>query len=552
MHIVIAFLVAAAPLAGEKIQREAEDRARAEVVDLLRTLCPEQCVLLSVRAQMDEEQIAGDPSPGFDAPGARTIPVVRALNANIVVDQRLPMQFRTRLKSLIANRLKTAGAPVEVALEQVSFPVKNPPYLEAREPPPLAAQAPQRPPEPDAPKIAAATPVPRLQDKLIEQAPLLTVIALLGAVVLILGLLVYLVARRQQVDPLFETLPLENAQMTASPQAEPFREAFPAVRLRKLEKQLADDRVLRNAVVREALGRGEHTLVARWVRELGDFLLDDLRGDGTLARPLAAVAVEVTRVADPASRAAALQELEGRTLASRLLRGGDASAFAFLEGVREDAFIATLKGISAGAQEVALRLAPAALRAAALREMSPVQRQQIALAWVRKPDVSAQYALAAADELRARLTDLHAGPAELDRALADLLDSLSREEQDALVEQLRREGDPRAFSGLITESALAHAPPDLLGASVLAVGPARLVTYLSGAEDGIRADLLSACPPRLRREAEEELALRPAVSHEDFIAARRELLKHVREETVKRGLKPADVRAWRPRVVQTP
>ena len=114
MHIVIAFLVAAAPLAGEKIQREAEDRARADVVDLLRTLCPEQCVLLSVRAQMDEEQIAGDPSPGFDAPGARTIPVVRALNANIVVDQRLPMQFRTRLKSLIANRLKTAGAPVEV------------------------------------------------------------------------------------------------------------------------------------------------------------------------------------------------------------------------------------------------------------------------------------------------------------------------------------------------------------------------------------------------------------------------------------------------------
>ncbi|MCA1827541.1 MAG: hypothetical protein LC689_11480, partial [Myxococcales bacterium] len=386
----------------------------------------------------------------------------------------------------------------------------------------------------------------------VEQAPLLAVIVLLGAVVLTLGVLVYLAARRQPGDSLFETLAPENAQSPASSQPESPREAFPAVRLRKLEKQLADDRVLRNAVVREALGRGEHMLVARWVRELGDFLLDDLRGDGTLARPLAAVAVEVTRAADPASRAAALQELEGRTLASRLLRGGDASSFAFLEGVREEAFITALKGISPGAQEVALRLAPAPLRAAALREMPATQRQQIALAWVRRPDVSAQYALAAADELRARLADLHAGPADLDRALADLLDSLSREEQDALIDQLRREGDPRAFSGLITESALAHAPADLLGASALSVGPARLVTYLSGAEEGIRTDLLSACPPRLRREVEEELALRPGVSHEEFVAARRELLKHVREETVKRGLKPADVRAWRPRVVQTP
>lgn len=551
MQILIAFLVAAAPLAGEKMQRAAEEHARAEVADLLRTLCPEQCVLLSVRAQMDEEQVSGDPSPGFDAPGARTVPVVRGLNASIVVDQRLPMQFRTRLKTLIANRLKTGGAPVEVGLEQVAFPVKNPPYLEAREPPPQAPQQQQPPQTEQQPKVAAATPVPRLQDKLIEQAPLLAVIVLLGAVVLALGVLVYLAARRQQQEPLLEALPMENVPPQA-PRAEPATESFPAVRLRKLEKQLADDRVLRNAVVREALGSGEHALVARWVRELGDFLLDDLRGDGALAGPLAAVAVEVARPADPATRAAALQALEGRTLASRLSRAGDASAFAFLEGVREEAFIAALKGISAGAQEVALRLAPAALRAAALREMSPAQRQQIALAWVRRPDVSAQYALAAADELRARLADQHAGPADLDRALADLLDSLSREEQDALIDQLKREGDPRAFSGLITESALAQAPADLLGAAVLGVAPARLVAYLAGAEERIRTDLLSACPARLRREVEEELALRPGVSRDDFLAARRELLGNLREETVKRGLKPADVRGWRPRVVQTP
>ena len=51
----------------------------------------------------------------------------------MLVDQRLPAPFRTRVKTLIAQRLKGAGYPSEIALEQVSFPVKNPPYLEARE-----------------------------------------------------------------------------------------------------------------------------------------------------------------------------------------------------------------------------------------------------------------------------------------------------------------------------------------------------------------------------------------------------------------------------------
>ena len=49
MHLLIATLLAAAPLAGAKLQQDAEERARADVADLLRVLCPEQCVLLSVR-----------------------------------------------------------------------------------------------------------------------------------------------------------------------------------------------------------------------------------------------------------------------------------------------------------------------------------------------------------------------------------------------------------------------------------------------------------------------------------------------------------------------
>ena len=176
-------------------------------------------------------------------------------------------------------------------------------------------------------------------------------------------------------------------------------------------------------------------------------------------------------------------------------------------------------------------------------------RSEIALAWVRKPELSAQYALAAADELRERLAGLHAGPADADRALGDLLDSLAREEQDALLDQLRREGGGRAISGLLTESAIEHAPVELLGAALLGVSPARLVAYLSAADAAAREHVLTACPAQVRREVEEELALRPGTSREDFFAARRELLARLKQETSRRGLEPADMRAWRPRVV---
>src|SRR2546423_14364488 len=195
MHFLIATVLAAAPLAGAKLQQDAEDRARADVADLLRVLCPEQCVLLSVRAQMDEEEIGGTVTPGFDAPGARTVPVVRSVQASVLVDQRLPAPFRTRVKTLIAQRLKGAGYPSEIALEQVSFPLKNPPYLEAQPKPPEPPPAPAAAPEP--PKVAAATPVgPRLQEKLLEQAPMLAVRAILGGGGLALGALLYLPPRR--------------------------------------------------------------------------------------------------------------------------------------------------------------------------------------------------------------------------------------------------------------------------------------------------------------------------------------------------------------------
>src|ERR1700682_4271810 len=98
MFTLIALLVAAAPTAGAKMQREGEDRARADAAPLLRALCAAQRFLLSVQARIDDEDVGGQTTPGFDPAGARTVPVLRAISASVLIDPRLPTAFRWRMK----------------------------------------------------------------------------------------------------------------------------------------------------------------------------------------------------------------------------------------------------------------------------------------------------------------------------------------------------------------------------------------------------------------------------------------------------------------------
>jgi hypothetical protein len=354
---------------------------------------------------------------------------------------------------------------------------------------------------------------------------------LLAVVAMFLGALFFLAARRSR-EPAFEALDAEPALAEAAGVPQP-QAAFAEPRRRKLELALHDERVVRNAVVREALDRGETPLVARWVREMGDFLLDDLRGDAGAASALAAVASEIVRAGpDPGS----LAVLEGRVIAARLshaAESGDA-AFAFLEGVRDDAFGTACGDLSAAALDAALRFAPARLRSGALEGLSVEQRHKLAVSWATSPEVPVSQAIAAAEELRERLARIGGGPLQAHRALSDLVDSLPRAEQDSLVERIRRESG-RVPAAFLTESALSTAPADAVGAAVLGVPVATVATYLSAADPDLRERVLSACPPRLRRELEEELQVRTTASRGDFSSARRDLLAHLREEMGRRS-----------------
>src|SRR5262249_53879789 len=161
-----------------KVKSEAEDRARAEVADLLRTLCPEQCVLLSVEARVEEETSADAP-PGFEAvtPGAK-LPVLRSLAASVLLDEELPSAFRTRAKALEAERIGTLGAQPSVNVQTVKFPPRNAPHLDAQEPPKKDDLVPKAPEAKDVPETSRWE---RAQEHLAESAPLLAV-ALLAAV----------------------------------------------------------------------------------------------------------------------------------------------------------------------------------------------------------------------------------------------------------------------------------------------------------------------------------------------------------------------------------
>jgi hypothetical protein len=328
-------------------------------------------------------------------------------------------------------------------------------------------------------------------------------------------------------------------------------------RTHRLSRALAEERALRNAVLREALARGETAHVAAWVRELGDFLLEDLRGDPALAPKLAELAGEVVRAgkASASARAMALLELEGRVIAARLSRaaGSADEAFLFLESVQPDRFAAACADLPAETLEVALRFSPQHLREAALPLLTAEQREQVALSWARRPTLPEALARAAAARLRERLDETAGGPSQTERMLAELLEPLPRGQQDALLEKLRREGGARVSRGLLTESALLAAPRDLLEPALLAVPPARLVVYLAGCEPALRDQLLAACPARLQAELREELRVTAARKPDEVIAVRRELLQRLREEADRAGFPLAELGAAgeRPRLLST-
>lgn len=556
--LLLSHTALASPTASQALRQESENRAREELGDLLRALCPEQCVLLSLQAKVEEEQV-GEVAPGFEAvsPGA-SVPVLRGLDASVLVDAQLPSSFRVRLKTLAAERLKSLGVTAKVSIESVPFPPRNAPHLQAPErptAPPPPTPAPETTPESPPPASEPSAPDEALHDQLLAAAPLLAVVALLALTLLLLGGMLVLAVRRQPspADYFLPEPPAQAPPAATSSVSDAGNQHFAADRLRRLERQLVEDRSLRARVVREALARGEVAAVAGWVRVLGEFLLEDLRGDASMAGPLAALAQELVKPAQQ-DDGASMAELQGRVIATRLSRAPETAeeSFDFLEGVTADRFIGAVKGLSPRALEVAVRFAPPHLRSAALAALPFATREQLALAWAKEPQVSVGYAQSVAEELKARIGSTAGSDGQAHALLGELLDSLDRTAQDGLLEKLRAEGNANLAASLASESMLLTVPADALASALLAVPPDVLLGYARQAEPDLRERVLAGCPPRVRRELEEELALAAPSARSEFFDARRILLARVREELSLRSGGWQDPQTdERPRLVST-
>src|SRR5258708_33192382 len=124
---LVAMLIAAAAASSQPasaLRTQTEDRVRAELFDLIRSLCPEQCVLLTVRAGIEEQAVIGaDLQPGFQA---LSTPVktlgVRTVGATVLLDKALPQTFRSRFMQPASARLAGLAARDSVREKNVNGP----------------------------------------------------------------------------------------------------------------------------------------------------------------------------------------------------------------------------------------------------------------------------------------------------------------------------------------------------------------------------------------------------------------------------------------------
>jgi flagellar motor switch protein FliG len=525
-----------------------EERARAEVVELLNALCPGQCVLLSVSAQVAWER-PPDALPALTAPD-EDVATLRGVRAQVAVDAALAKPFRDRLQELVTQRLRGLGAPARVGVETVPFPPRRvdgeaagaPPALPAAPqpqiitlqlPPPSSGRAGAPAPGGEDEAVAPArglSPRERALESLATAAPWLVVAAMASATLLCALILATLALRRGPRSAAATAVHPAPSGAARKVDADGRREDAERERiLRRIDllESVARDPSGAAWVLRQALARGESRRVGLWLRELGTPLVElaanDAAQDPELVEVLCAASVDAREAAE------ALSNLQGRLTAARLGRAaaGASTAFDFLRGQAADRVAAALEALSPGERAVALRLCPDPVRAEVLPRLGLGERRALAVRWATQQEPAPTEVARAAEALKgalARTADTGAARA----ALVELVSSLPPPEQRALVAELTRV-DPALASDLVVEGTLAELPGAVVARAAMQVPPGQLAGFLAAAEAEVRTAVLAALPASLQRDLEEELAHCAAPPPVEVQRARRALLRAVQD-----------------------
>lgn len=539
---------------AERMRVDLRRQATQAATDVLRQHCPDRCQLLAVTAEVDEGQPLAHVQPGFEelSPLVRDVRP-RGVDVQVLVDARLPADFRRDLLGLLKARLKAVGAPVTVRTEAVPFPQPPPMVLPPITQPQDKPAPPPAPPEPpDKPAPPPFDPTTAFLQRLIEASPWLLGILLVG----LLGVLLLRAVRgpsredgddRSDADADDPDAPARPPPPVREPVAGPPLETLTA----RLATELHDNPRLRTAMFREMLLSGADDKLAACVRLLGPGIAEGLKEDPecrqALRRVSAALRQETTALPEEEARRL-LRELDGNLVAAKLETGHGPveEAFAFLDQLSPAQFRRLVESSSPKAQGAALRFAPSFLREAALEGLAPGRRRALFVATAEARTPGAPELADLADELR--LASARLGPggdvAGLE-LLGDLLDSQGETEQEALLDSLAARPAVRQalLARLCSEATLAEVGDDVLAAVAGNVELVAFVDFLRGAGPDLKERFLAASPRQIATALREELSLAVTVPPSKFAAARRLVMRAARAALEERGIVLAEINA---------
>ena len=532
------------------LESHVREDVQRRVAPVLEEMAPGQAELkyIDVRVNRPTALPAGA-APGFEDLTPGTEFVAERIEVALVLDSKLPPQFRKDLKNLIKARLDALDVPTEVTDSVIAFPTPRPQPQSPREPSPYPyPPAPQPPPQPahaGQPAAPSATPAPPPAEPAAPRGvpwAFAIGLAVLGLLVgaLIFALMAALAAARRRESQV-ATAPGASAGGTADGKS-----AAAAIdHLPEVRRTLREDRVLARRVMRELLLENQVETVAAAVELVGPGIVEDLRGDPACAAPLREAAALLVAASRPTDSRDVAERLHRRILKHRMVGSDDPveQEFAFLLGVSPARLAALLQPEHATVCAAVLRYTPGHLRAAYLESCTADERAALAAAIASPKGLSREHLMDVAATLRARaieLAHLDAGETgEIDLAV-ELIEERPPAEQADMLDAMRR-ADParaRAIEGaLISDATFELVPEDVLSTAVMAVPTDTLARFLRAAPAAVGARTMGALPATVAAALQEDLSLAMTASPRETAETRRALFAALRAALRARGLR---------------
>jgi hypothetical protein len=535
--------------AVDKERQSVESQARRTVRSLFDRLCPGRCELVDLSAQMKSPQTVAGVEPGFGGGGAggQVFDVEpKSVDVTVLVDSKLPGNFKQNLPRMIEYQLGDLAPEVNVRRESLDFPEPqnrpSPPEQSEeqnrrRRPPRRRPKMrPKAEPESDEQKDEEQSAEDEEDEKAADaekkDEPRLgfwgrffeDVTPWIGPILLVIAM--FLLARPliRQFGALGDRRRPEPSGAGAGGTGD-----GSGVDVEALRGQLTESRAVKNRVLRRWVEE-DPGAVADLVRLLGPTILEDLKADDTLRAELSEVSEMVAERREPLSEDESKQvvrEARARIRAAKLTHDGQAldADWNFLEGISVATLQRIMRSCDTREKVHVVGQLPDSLRSSYLESLGADQRKELFLA-AGSQELGKQESRALASRLRQTADEYgHIGAeAEGQAALVvDMLESLDLDEQEETLRDLentRTEVAEAAMSRVCLMSTILHVPEALVAEALHRMPVDQLADVLRESNEKIRRRVIEVAPRQKAEDLQTELALEAPVARSEYLAAR--------------------------------